>query len=94
MRIRRGPDVARGPDVVHHCSSVCVSVFTWMPVCAKVETISSVYMVSSGIPSRNGERHCIEIARLSIDLMKATINYVIPHMPTHQLQLRIGIHTG
>lgn len=60
----------------------------------QVETISSVYMVSSGIPSRNGDRHCIEIARLSVDLMKVTEDYVIPHMPDHQLQLRIGIHTG
>ena len=51
-------------------------------------------MVSSGIPSRNGERHAIEIARLALDLMKATDNFVIPHMPGHQLQLRIGAHTG
>ncbi|ESO05234.1 hypothetical protein HELRODRAFT_77993 [Helobdella robusta] len=60
----------------------------------KVETIGCVYMVSSGIPSRNGDRHCAEISRLSIDLIQACDEFVIPHMQTHKLQLRIGVHTG
>lgn len=60
----------------------------------QVETINCVYMVSSGIPSRNGDRHCIEIARLSIDLIKACEDFVIPHLKNHKLQLRIGVHTG
>jgi hypothetical protein len=60
----------------------------------KVETISCVYMVVSGLPSRNGDRHSMEIARMSIDLLNATNNFVIPHMPQNKLQLRIGIHTG
>ena len=60
----------------------------------QVETISCVYMVVSGLPSRNGERHSMEIARLSLDLLRATNDFIIPHMPQHKLQLRIGIHTG
>lgn len=60
----------------------------------KVETISSVYMVASGIPSRNGRRHVIEIARLSLDIMAASMDFAIPHMPDVKLTLRIGIHTG
>ena len=51
-------------------------------------------MVVSGLPSRNGQRHAMEIARMSLDLLQATNGFVIPHMRKHTLQLRIGIHTG
>ena len=60
----------------------------------QVETISCVYMVVSGLPNRNGKRHVMEIARMSLDLLHATNGFVIPHMREHTLQLRIGIHTG
>lgn len=60
----------------------------------KVETISSVYMVASGIPARNGRRHVTEIARLSLDIMAASADFAIPQMPDVRLNLRIGIHTG
>jgi len=51
-------------------------------------------MVVSGLPNRNGQRHAMEIARMSLDLLRATKGFVIPHMRKHTLQLRIGIHTG
>jgi len=51
-------------------------------------------MVVSGLPNRNGQRHAMEIARMSLDLLQATTGFVIPHMPKHTLQLRVGIHTG
>ena len=60
----------------------------------KVETISASYMVVSGLPSRNGTRHSIEIAKFSLDLMKLTETFEIPHLPDRILQLRIGCHTG
>ncbi|KAK2170445.1 hypothetical protein LSH36_3g32053 [Paralvinella palmiformis] len=60
----------------------------------KVETIGCVYMVVSGIPGRNGIRHASEIARMSLDLMKSTETFVIPHLPDNPLQLRAGIHSG
>ena len=60
----------------------------------KVETISASYMVVSGLPSRNGHRHSIEIAKFSLDLMKLTEEFKIPHLPERILQLRVGCHTG
>merc|ERR1711991_620039 len=60
----------------------------------KVETIGDAYMVVSGIPLRNGNRHPGEIATMALDLLNATVSFKIRHMPETQLQLRAGIHTG
>ncbi|XP_071883055.1 uncharacterized protein [Anas platyrhynchos] len=60
----------------------------------KVETIGDAYMVVSGLPERNGTKHADEIAKMSLDLVAAVRQVVIPHMPTGRLQLRAGIHTG
>ncbi len=51
-------------------------------------------MVVSGLPMRNGDRHAIEIAKLAIELVDATQQFVIPHLPNRILQLRIGANTG
>ena len=60
----------------------------------KVETIGDAYMVVSGLPEPNGTRHVVEIALMSLDLLKCTARCVIPHMPDESLKLRIGIHSG
>lgn len=60
----------------------------------KVETISCVYMVVSGMPMRNGARHVTEIAKLALNIMEVTEQLSVPHMPDRGLQLRIGAHTG
>lgn len=60
----------------------------------QVETIGDAYMVASGLPERNGTKHADEIAKMSLDLVAAVRQVVIPHMPTGRLQLRAGIHTG
>jgi len=60
----------------------------------KVETISSVYMCVSGIPTRNGQRHVTEIARMSLDILDAAKDFHIASMPEVRLSLRIGAHTG
>ncbi|KAG1661240.1 Atrial natriuretic peptide receptor 1 [Nymphon striatum] len=45
--------------------------------------------------SSNGETsHAGEVAAMALDLLQATENFVIPHMPGERLQLRIGMHTG
>lgn len=60
----------------------------------QVETIGDAYMVVSGLPERNGDRHADEIAKMALDLVAAVRQVSIPHMPSQRLQLRAGIHTG
>lgn len=60
----------------------------------QVETIGDAYMVVSGLPDRNGDRHADEIAKMALDLVAAVRQVSIPHMPERRLQLRAGIHTG
>ena len=60
----------------------------------KVETIGDAYMVVSGLPSRNGDRHAGEIASMSLHLNSAIKKFKIRHRPNDTLKLRIGIHTG
>ena len=60
----------------------------------KVETIGDAYMVASGLPTRNGRRHAGEIGSLALDLLEGIDSFVIPHLPTEKLRLRIGLHTG
>ncbi|XP_069680478.1 uncharacterized protein [Periplaneta americana] len=60
----------------------------------KVETIGDAYMVVSGLPQRNGNRHSGEIATMSLDLLHHVNHFVIPHQPDKKIQIRIGINTG
>ncbi|XP_043214025.1 uncharacterized protein LOC122377724 [Amphibalanus amphitrite] len=61
----------------------------------KIETIGDAYMVASGVPQRSqGKDHAAEVASMALDLLHATENFVVPHMPGERLQIRIGIHTG
>lgn len=60
----------------------------------KVETIGDAYMVVSGLPIRNGDRHAGEIASLSLHLLQNIKDFRIRHRPSETLKLRIGIHTG
>ena len=60
----------------------------------KVETINDSYMVASGLPERNGDRHAAEIANLSLELLYITPGILISHDPSLRLKIRIGIHSG
>ncbi|XP_006814973.1 atrial natriuretic peptide receptor 1-like [Saccoglossus kowalevskii] len=60
----------------------------------KVETIGDAYMVVSGLPIRNGNKHAGEIATMALALLSSIQSFRIPHMPNEKLKLRIGIHTG
>jgi guanylate cyclase len=60
----------------------------------KVETIGDAYMVASGVPVRNGNRHAGEIAMLALELLSEIRTFRIRHLADKQLQLRLGVHSG
>jgi len=59
-----------------------------------VETIGDAYVVSSGLPIRNGNRHAGEISTMALDILSKCGEFKIGHMPDVPLRLRIGIHSG
>ncbi|XP_039193906.1 retinal guanylyl cyclase 1 isoform X2 [Crotalus tigris] len=60
----------------------------------KVETIGDAYMVASGLPKRNGNRHAGEIANMSLDILSAVGTFRMRHMPDVPVRIRIGLHSG
>ncbi len=60
----------------------------------KVATIGDAYMVASGVPIRNGDRHATEICAMSLALLGSIKDFPIPHLPGEHLSMRIGIYSG
>ncbi|EDW36367.1 GL16716 [Drosophila persimilis] len=60
----------------------------------KVETIGDSYMVASGLPVKNGNKHITEIATMALDLMDASSVFRIPRAGDEFVQIRCGMHTG
>ncbi|CAK6437691.1 unnamed protein product [Pipistrellus nathusii] len=60
----------------------------------KVETIGDAYMVASGLPQRNGQRHAAEIASMALDILSAVGSFRMRHMPEVPVRIRIGLHSG
>nr|AYD91335.1 Olfactory guanylyl cyclase GC-D [Carcharhinus amblyrhynchos] len=60
----------------------------------KVETIGDAYMVASGLPKRNGNKHAAEIANMSLDILSSVGSFKMRHMPDVPIKIRIGIHSG
>ncbi|XP_041055269.1 retinal guanylyl cyclase 2 [Carcharodon carcharias] len=60
----------------------------------KVETIGDAYMVASGLPKRNGNKHAAEIANMSLDILSSVGTFKMRHMPDVPIKIRIGMHSG
>ena len=51
-------------------------------------------MVASGLPVRNKDKHVLEIALLSLDVITLVSESKVPHLPDERWSIRIGINTG
>uniref|UniRef100_A0A0M3ISV8 Guanylate cyclase domain-containing protein n=1 Tax=Ascaris lumbricoides TaxID=6252 RepID=A0A0M3ISV8_ASCLU len=60
----------------------------------KVETIGDAYMVVSGIPEENGNRHLESIANIALEIMEFLQGFQIPHRKEQRMRIRLGFHTG
>lgn len=60
----------------------------------KVETIGDAYMVASGLPKRNGDRHAVDIAHMALDMLAFVGTFELLHLPGIPLWIRIGVHSG
>nr|XP_016928296.1 receptor-type guanylate cyclase gcy-28 isoform X1 [Drosophila suzukii] len=60
----------------------------------KVETIGDAYLVVSGLPEPNGDKHAREIALMALDILQAVSSFNLRHKPEYKIQIRIGMHSG
>ena len=57
-------------------------------------TVRSHTQVVSGLPLRNGDKHALEIASMSLNLLRIIDGIAIPHLEGEKLRIRIGLHSG
>lgn len=60
----------------------------------QVETIGDAYMVASGLPERNGNRHAVDICRMALDILHFMGTFQLRHLPGIPVWIRIGVHSG
>nr|CAQ64670.1 guanylate cyclase C type 2 [Anguilla anguilla] len=60
----------------------------------KVETIGDAYMVASGLPNRNGNRHAVDISRMALDILSFMGTFRLQHLQELPVWIRIGVHSG
>lgn len=60
----------------------------------QVETIGDAYMVVSGLPRRNGNRHAMDICFMALDILAFMGTFQLGHLPGMPVWIRIGVHSG
>ncbi|KAK0404488.1 hypothetical protein QR680_017474 [Steinernema hermaphroditum] len=60
----------------------------------KVETTGETYMVASGVPTENEDRHVFIIADIALRIRNATKDYSDYKPPNWNLEVRMGFHCG
>ena len=60
----------------------------------KVETISDSYLVASGLPKKNGDKHPTEICAMALNLVAACGMIERPDKKPQTIEIKCGIHTG
>lgn len=68
--------------------------FTDEKLFPQVETIGDAYMVASGLPKRNGNRHAVDIAKMALDILSFMGTFELEHLPGLPIWIRIGVHSG
>ena len=59
-----------------------------------METIGDAYMCVSGLPTRIGDEHAMEMSNMSLTILYTLKTFKIRHMPEEPLKARIGLHSG
>lgn len=60
----------------------------------KVETIGDCYMVVSGVPRRNQNKHAAEICTMALHLLAIAEQFVFLKNPEIKIRVRMGINSG
>ncbi|KTF91089.1 hypothetical protein cypCar_00002902 [Cyprinus carpio] len=106
QKIRKPPPMCRPIVSPDHAPMECIQLMkqcwnelpekrpTFDEIFDQVETIGDAYMVASGVPVPNGNRHAAEIANMALDILSAVGTFKMRHMPDVPVRIRIGLHTG
>ncbi|KAK1341356.1 hypothetical protein QTO34_017762 [Cnephaeus nilssonii] len=62
-------DIYKSFDHILDHHDVYKGSFTDQKLFSQVETIGDAYMVASGLPKRNGNRHAVDIAKMALDIL-------------------------
>ncbi|XP_064611689.1 uncharacterized protein LOC135475688 [Liolophura sinensis] len=60
----------------------------------RMDIVGESYMISSGVPRRNGNKHVTEIANLALDLVNVFSDLEIIYSPESRVSFKLGIHTA
>ncbi|KAL6082554.1 hypothetical protein STEG23_001585, partial [Scotinomys teguina] len=63
-------------------------------VSPQVETIGDAYVVASGLPMRNGNRHAVDISKMALDILSFMGTFELEHLPGLPVWIRIGVHSA